>query len=83
MGSVCFLENPERKEYYRKKAKKMNLPNAYTAAITDYMRSLVMDKHERNGITTISIRKKDFSLKKVAVKLMNSTDEVKGRCRYF
>jgi hypothetical protein len=32
------LENPERKEYYRKKAKKLNLPNAYTAAITDYMR---------------------------------------------
>jgi hypothetical protein len=70
------LTDPQRKEYYQKKAKKLNLPNAYTAAITDYMRSPVMDKFEHHGITTISIRKKGFSLKKVEVKCANSESKI-------
>src|SRR5688500_11626992 len=33
-----MMKDPERKAYYAKKAKMLALPNAYTAAITDYMR---------------------------------------------
>src|SRR5882757_1741511 len=32
------LRDPERKAYYEQRAKALKLPNAYTAAITDYMR---------------------------------------------
>src|SRR6187402_3572807 len=33
-----ILLDPERKAYYSKRAKALKLPNAYTAALTDYMR---------------------------------------------
>ena len=36
-----ILLDPDQKAYYQKRAKKLNLPNAYTAAITDYMRNAV------------------------------------------
>jgi hypothetical protein len=32
----CML-NPERKEYYLEIAKRLNLPNAYTAAVKEFM----------------------------------------------
>lgn len=32
------LKDPQKKVYYIAKARKLNLPNAYTAALTDYMR---------------------------------------------
>lgn len=32
------IQDVQKKEYYRNKARNMKLPNAYTAAITDYMR---------------------------------------------
>ena len=35
-----ILLNPEKKNYYQERAKTLNLPNAYTAAITDYMQRL-------------------------------------------
>src|SRR6218665_3230742 len=35
-----ILLNPERKAYYRQRAKALKLPNAYTAALTDYMRKV-------------------------------------------
>jgi hypothetical protein len=73
-----ILKDPQRKEYYLKKAKKLNLPNAYTAAITDYMRSPLMDKYERNGTTIINVSKKDFTLKKVEVKLNRSGAKIKS-----
>ena len=41
-GATLFAKkitrDPEKKEYYSRLAKKMKLPNAYTAAITEYMR---------------------------------------------
>ena len=36
----AVLLNAERKVYYQKKARRLNLPNAYTAAIADYMRAI-------------------------------------------
>jgi hypothetical protein len=32
------LQDPERKAYYEKRADLLNLPNAYTAAVAEYMR---------------------------------------------
>jgi hypothetical protein len=77
MWAQSVLEDPERKEYYRRKAKKLNLPNAYTAAITDYMRSPMVAQDKRNGVTTVCVKKKDFSLKKVEITLSHATDGVK------
>ncbi len=32
------MQNPAKKAYYQQKARQLKLPNAYTAAITDYLR---------------------------------------------
>jgi hypothetical protein len=32
------MENPKQRSYYQQKSKQLKLPNAYTAAITDYLR---------------------------------------------
>ena len=45
----CELQNPERKAYYAQKAKALNYPNAYTAAITDYMRKGKLDEVDTSG----------------------------------
>jgi hypothetical protein len=37
--AVECMDKPERKEYYSELAMKLNLTNAYTAAVTDYMRN--------------------------------------------
>lgn len=60
--------DPARKEYYWKKAKKLKLPNAYTAAITDYMRQPQITTNIRQlnkGLVEVS--KKDFQIKRVEV----------------
>jgi hypothetical protein len=69
------LENPERKEYYKKKARKLNLPNAYTAAITDYMRSpkLMELKRTREAVTCY-INKKGFAVRKVEITIGKEPD---------
>jgi len=66
--------NPERKAYYWRKAKKLNLPNAYTAAISDYMRKSEIkeiDTRQYKGQAGNTIRikasKKDFAINKVKV----------------
>lgn len=62
------LQDAGNKEYYQKRAKKLNLPNAYTAAITDYMRKpRVMKSFTENEGTNYCVNKKGFALKKVEV----------------
>lgn len=63
-----ILKDATKKEYYQKKAKKLNLPNAYTAAITDYMRTpkVIRSFQEKEG-TNYNVTKKGFDLKKVEV----------------
>ncbi len=59
-----ILNDPERKAYYQKKARKLGLPNAYTAAITDYMRKPQINQaRKREGATSYCIYKKDFAIK--------------------
>lgn len=60
------LLDAEKKAYYQRKAKKMKLPNAYTAAITDYMRKpdVVVVRNADQG-ATLFVSKKNFTLKRV------------------
>jgi hypothetical protein len=57
-----------KKAYYQKKAKKLKLPNAYTAAITDYMRSPQLKEIKRTDKeVTYLVRKKDYDVKNVEI----------------
>ncbi|MBT1702357.1 hypothetical protein [Chryseosolibacter indicus] len=58
---------PERKAYYWEMAKEMKVPNAYTAAIADYMRKPVIKEAEvatEDSTLTVkmSAAKKDFRI---------------------
>jgi len=67
------LLDPLKKEYYQNKAKKLKLPNAYTAAITDYMRNAKITMTTTTGSsTTYEVSKKDFELKKVEIVIRNT-----------
>lgn len=70
----AVLHDAKQKAYYQKKAKQLNLPNAYTAAITDFMRKPVVSKViTKTDKPTYSVRKKDFSLKQVTAQLKDGT----------
>lgn len=62
-----ILLDAEKKAYYKQKAKKLKLPNAYTAAITDYMRKATVSKSPSRDAVHYSVGKRHFSLKDVAV----------------
>lgn len=71
------LRDPVKKEYYQKKAKKLKLPNAYTAAIADYMRpALVKETDRRKSVITYRVSKKDFDVRNVEIKKVNENGEV-------
>jgi len=65
----CILLNPEKKAYYMQRAKKLDLPNAYTAAITDYMRKPKVTKLQTRDGVTYCIHKKGFRVKEVKVEM--------------
>jgi hypothetical protein len=71
-----ILKDPQKKEYYLAKARKLKLPNAYTAAITDYMRkpTVMAVKYRGNAAENVIIMagKKGFSLSSVTVSLVNA-----------
>lgn len=70
----AVLLNPEKKAYYQKKARRLKLPNAYTAAIADYMRTPGVSQVNAYGDTvTYKVVKKDFSLTKVEVTVRRSS----------
>lgn len=67
------LLDPVKKDYYLKKAKKLKLPNAYTAAIADYMRSAKISRPIAIGNSiTYDVSKKDFELNKVEIMVKNT-----------
>ncbi|MBT1699016.1 hypothetical protein KK083_19130 [Fulvivirgaceae bacterium PWU4] len=76
------LQDPDKKAYYVAKARKLKLPNAYTAAITDYMRkpaiTAVKCKDVSHGRMTITAGKAGFSLASVTVTLMNAEGRAVG-----
>jgi hypothetical protein len=70
--------DPEKKAYYWRKAKKLKLPNAYTAAVSDYMRKgeiKEIDTKQYKGkagdVIKLKIRKKDFAVRKVEVMILS------------
>jgi len=70
----AMMLDPERKAYYKKKAKELQLPNAYTAAITDYMRKpQLTTSANADKSTNCAVSKKDFVLKAVRVALYDAT----------
>lgn len=72
----AILLDPQKREYYQKKARKLKLPNAYTAAIADYMRPTSVKQVNAYGDTvTFSVAKKDFALRKVEVMTRKPTGE--------
>src|SRR5918995_4808093 len=56
------LLNPEKKTYYQQRAKALKLPNAYTAAITDYMRKPKVVKTQERNTVTYHITKPGFRI---------------------
>src|SRR6218665_2894332 len=57
-----ILLDPERKAYYRQRAKALRLPNAYTAALTDYRRKVNFVQSRNGNTVTHSITKPGFNL---------------------
>jgi hypothetical protein len=75
-----ILLDPGQKAYYQKKARKLKLPNAYTAAIADYMRSAkVIKKNQYADKTTFSIYKKDFDVAQVNIVVKKESGEKETR----
>jgi len=72
------LKDPVKKEYYQRKSKKLKLPNAYTAAITDYMRNprLNQTNHSPAGVTYV-VDKKDFEITKAEVMISDADGGIK------
>jgi len=61
----AIVLDPEKKAYYQQRARSMKLPNAYTAAITDYMRKARVMKVKEGNSATYMISKPDFALQVV------------------
>jgi hypothetical protein len=73
------MRDPQQKAYYWEKARKLRLPNAYTAAITDYMRKPAVSKVDTSRFhghagdrVVITAGKKAFPLASVEVTIANA-----------
>lgn len=74
------LVDPDKKVYYQKKAKKLKLPNAYTAAIADYMRcAKVTHVNQYDDKATFSVYKKDFDVAQIDIVVNKDSGEKKTR----
>jgi len=76
----AMMRDKAKKEYYWQKARQMKLPNAYTAAITDFMRkiriqSIDTGRHTGNasGNIIIEAHKKNFAVDQVNVTIATKT----------
>lgn len=72
------LKDPERKAYYTKRAKVLRLPNAYTAAITDFMRKPKVHALVNKKQVVVSVSKPGFELKQVEVKARSENQPVQA-----
>lgn len=70
------LKDPDRKAYYTKRAKALKLPNAYTAAITDFMRKPKVNALINRKQVLIAVSKPGFALKQVEVKPLDETQPI-------
>lgn len=73
-----MMRDANKKAYYRQRAKTLCLPNAYTAALTDYMRSPKLTQVRTTDDTTLcKVSKKDFALTHVTVTVHDENGAVK------
>jgi hypothetical protein len=77
-----MMKDPIRKAEYKEIAKKLQLPNAYTAAITDYMRNPqieALDLESYSGKANEEIKvttsKKGFEIQEVEVMIVDQNGE--------
>lgn len=82
------LRDIDTYEYYKRKAKKLGVPNAYTAAITDFMRKgriekIDTSKFERKGQVVVRAMKRDLDFADVTLRVATRNGEIlteaKGR----
>jgi hypothetical protein len=78
MWAKEVLLDPQAKAYYQLKARKLKLPNAYTAAITDFMRKPKASVMKSGAVTTYVISKKGFDLKKAELVQMNDAGQIES-----
>lgn len=83
MYAKNMMKDPAKKAEYKEIALKMQLPNAYTAAITDYMRNpqieavdLVNYSGKADEEIKVVARKKDFQLQEVEILITDDNGEV-------
>jgi hypothetical protein len=79
----AMMKDPAKKSEYQTIAKKQKLPNAYTAAITEYMRKPEIRNVDTNAYSgkenqeiKIQARKKGFEVEVVEVIIVNENGEV-------
>jgi hypothetical protein len=73
-AKACMLD-PQKKHYYKEQARKLALPNAYTAAITDFMRKPAIDTVNRKGQRMIvRAGKNGFALASVKVMVTDNSN---------
>lgn len=76
------MRDPAKKAYYKQKARQLKLPNAYTAAITEYMRRPVVKQvtavRRKDGghIIKVSATKRDFGMGDIMVMIKNAQGQV-------
>ncbi|MBT1701706.1 hypothetical protein [Chryseosolibacter indicus] len=68
----AMMLDPERKAYYWRRARKLKLPNAYTAAIADYMRKPRIDEVKvsvegKSVAVHVRTSKEDFKMRSINV----------------
>jgi hypothetical protein len=78
-----MMKDPLKKTEYKDIAKKLQLPNAYTAAITDYMRNPqieALDLANYSGKADeeikVTVSKKEFEVQEVEVVVVDQNGEV-------
>jgi hypothetical protein len=75
-----ILLDADQKVYYQKKARKLKLPNAYSAAIADYLRQAkVMQVNQYDDKTTFCVYKKDFDVVQVNIVVRKDSGEKETR----
>jgi len=76
-----IMRDPVKYEYYKRKAKKLGVSSAYTAAITDFMRKgsiekIDTSKFERKGQVVVKAGKKDLDLSNVKLRVATRDGDI-------
>jgi hypothetical protein len=81
-----MMRDPEKRAHYRQKAKELNLTNAYTAALTQYLRRPKVTEVEckntaKGDVVKFRALRKDFGISDIAVQTVDGNRVVKNHYR--